>query len=52
MTIASATDPSPDAAGIVTGFRYAIAAASLLGVLGVLVALRIKEAPKAYGNFP
>ena len=52
MTIAAATDPAPDAAGVVTGFRYAIAGAALLGVLGVLVALRIKEPPKTYGNFP
>jgi len=52
LTIAAATDPAPDAAGVVTGFRYAIAAAALLGVLGVLVALRIKEPPKSYGNFP
>ncbi len=52
LTIAAATDPAPDAAGVVTGFRYAIAAAALLGVLGVLVALRIKEPPKTYGNFP
>src|SRR5256884_223627 len=52
LTIAAATDPAPDAAGVVTGFRYAIAAAALLGVPGVLVALRIKEPPKSYGNFP
>jgi len=52
LTIAAATDPAPDAAGVVTGFRYAIAAAALLGVFGVLVALRIKEPPKTYGNFP
>ncbi len=52
LTVAGATDPAPDAAGVVTGFRYAIAAAALLGVLGVFVALRVKEPPKAYGNFP
>ena len=51
LTVASATDPAPTgaagaaaaAAGVVRGFQFAIATAALLGVLGVFVALRIKE---------
>src|SRR3989442_14134589 len=60
LTIATTTDPGPtgaagpavSAAGVVTGFRYAIAAAAFLGVLGVFVAIRVKENRRAYGNFP
>jgi len=39
-----AADPSASAAGVVAGFRYALVAAALLGVLGVIIALRIKQA--------
>lgn len=53
LTIATAmdptpitTDPSAAAAGVVIGFQYALLAAAILGLLGVFVALRIKEAPK------
>ena len=51
LTVAGATDPQPVAdvvstAGLVRGFQFAIATAALLGVLGVLIALRIKEPPK------
>jgi EmrB/QacA subfamily drug resistance transporter len=60
LTIAGATDPAPTgatgptavAAGVVTGFQYAIATAALLGVLGVVIALRIREPQRTYGNFP
>ncbi len=51
LTVAGATDPVPTgpasaaaaAAGVVRGFHFAIATAALLGVLGLFVALRIKE---------
>jgi len=51
LTVAGATDPQPVAdvvstAGLVRGFQFAIATAALLGVLGVLIAIRIKEPPK------
>ena len=51
LTVAGATDPQPVAdvvsvAGLVRGFQFAIATAALLGVLGVLIALRVKEPPK------
>ncbi len=51
LTVAGATDPQPvadvvSAAGLVRGFQFAIATAALLGVLGVVIALRIKEPPK------
>ena len=39
-----AADPSASAAGVVAGFRYALVAAALLGVLGVIIALRIRQA--------
>jgi EmrB/QacA subfamily drug resistance transporter len=49
LTVAGVFDPpatgsaSGVAAGIVTGFQYALAAAALLGVLGILIAIRIKD---------
>jgi len=54
LTIATAFDPVPigaagpaaSADGVVAGFRYALVAAALLGVLGFIIALRIKQ-PKA-----
>jgi MFS family permease len=55
LTVAGATDPQPvagavSAAGVVRGFQFAIAAAALLGVLGVLIAMRIKE-PSKWQNY-
>ena len=42
-----ASDPSASVAGaIVLGFRYALLAAAVLGIVGVLVALRLKEPEK------
>ena len=59
LTIATAFDPVPiggvgpaaSADGVVAGFRYALVAAALLGVLGLIIALRIKQpkAPKGPG---
>jgi EmrB/QacA subfamily drug resistance transporter len=51
LTVAGATDPAPSstagpsasAAAVVGGFQWAIGVAALLGVLGVFVALRVKE---------
>ena len=42
-----AVDPSASAAAsIVLGFRYALFSAAILGALGVLVALRMKDPPR------
>ncbi len=51
LTVAGATDPAPvgaanavaAAAGLVTGFRYALITAALLGLLGFIIALRLKD---------
>jgi len=47
LTVAGAFDPpsagTPSAAGIVAGFQVAIVTASLIGVLGFLIALRLKD---------
>ncbi len=52
LTVAGATDPAPvgaanvaaaTAAGLVTGFRYALITAALLGLLGFIIALRLKD---------
>jgi hypothetical protein len=49
LTVAGATDPAPAgaanaaAAGLVTGFQYALFAAVLLSLLGFVIALRIKD---------
>ena len=53
LTVAGLTDPAPSAgqaaaAGIVTGFQYAIGVATLLGVLAIFVATRIKEPPNSH----
>ena len=56
LTIAGAFDPtaaagsadSSIAAGVVAGFRYALFAGALLGIIGFLLALRIRE-PKTSG---
>jgi len=55
LTVAGATDPKPvadvaSAAGLVRGFQFAIGTAALLGVLGVLIALRVKE-PSKWQNY-
>ncbi len=60
LTVAGATDPAPTgaantaaaaaAAGLVTGFQYALITAALLGFLGFLIALRIKEPKPWAGN--
>ncbi|HVH14386.1 MAG TPA: hypothetical protein VNA15_01535 [Candidatus Angelobacter sp.] len=43
LTVAGAFDPPPSAAGIVAGFQVSIVTASLIGVLGFLMALRLKD---------
>ena len=51
LTVAGAFDPPPAggasasaaAAGVVVGFQYALFAATLLGLLGFVIALRIKD---------
>src|SRR2546427_2872046 len=56
LTVAGAFDPtaaagsadSSIAAGVVAGFRYALFAGALLGIIGFLLALRIRE-PKTSG---
>ena len=56
LTIAGALDPtaaagsadSSIAAGVVAGFRYALFAGALLGIIGFLLAFRIRE-PKTSG---
>jgi hypothetical protein len=50
LPIATAADPAPDAAGFVTGFKYALLAAVLISLLGVFVALRIRDAPRNWGS--
>ena len=60
LTIATVMDPAPveiadttaTAAGVVTGFRYALLTAALLGALGVLIAARIRDAPRNYAPPP
>ena len=61
LTIAGATssgaigasDPTASAAAaIVLGFRYALFASAILGISGVLVALKIKEPPKNVQEAP
>lgn len=59
LTIASATgsgavglsNPSASvAAAVVLGFRYALFASAILGTLGVIVALKIKEPPRFFAR--
>ncbi len=58
LSIAGAFDPLPAgpptmlavAEGVVAGFRVALAAGALLGVLGFLLALRIKDAKPQWGQ--
>jgi EmrB/QacA subfamily drug resistance transporter len=57
LTVAGAFDPpsagAPSAAGIVAGFQVAIVTASLIAVLGFLIALRLKDVkpPWASGSW-
>lgn len=57
LTVAGAFDPPssgvPSAAGIVAGFQVAVITASLIGVLGFLIALRLKDVkpPWASGDW-
>ncbi len=58
LTVAAAFDPLPSglpaaaaqAAGLVAGFRVALIAGALLGVLGFLIALRLKDVKPQWGN--
>jgi MFS family permease len=52
LTIASLTDPQPiggsqlaSAIAAVTGFQYAFLASAIMGLVGILIALRIKNPP-------
>jgi hypothetical protein len=48
--VAGAFDPPSSAAGIVAGFQVAVIAASLIGVLGFLIALRLKDVKPAWAS--
>jgi EmrB/QacA subfamily drug resistance transporter len=54
LTVAGAFDPpsagAPSAAGIVAGFRVAIVTASLIAVLGFLIALRLKDVKPSWAS--
>jgi len=60
LSVATALDPEPigavgpsaSAAAVVVGFRYAFLAATILGLLGLVIALRIKQgkAPTSYSQ--
>ncbi len=50
LTVAGAFDPPSSAAGIVAGFQVAVIAASLIGVLGFLIALRLKDVKPAWAS--
>jgi hypothetical protein len=60
LTIAGAFDPPAAAgvtgaaatAGVVAGFQVALLAGALLGVLGFLLALRVKDAAPSWGQTP
>ena len=43
LTVAGVFDPPSSAAGIVAGFQVAVITASLIGVLGFLIALKLKD---------
>ncbi len=50
LTVAGAFDPSPaGAAGVVAGFQVAMIAAALIGALGFLIALRLKDVKPTWG---
>lgn len=55
LTVAGAFDPppsagAPSAAGIVAGFQVAVVAASLIGVLGFVIALRLRDVKPAWAT--
>ena len=50
LTVAAAFDPPSSAAGIVAGFQVAVLTASLIGVLGFLIALRLKDVKPAWAS--
>ncbi|MBO0888653.1 MFS transporter, partial [Candidatus Bathyarchaeota archaeon] len=50
LTVAGAFDPPSSAAGIVAGFQVAILAASLIGVLGFLIATRLKDVKPSWAS--
>ena len=50
LTVGSAFDPPSTAAGVVAGFQVAMLAATLLGVLGFVLALRLKDVKPQWGN--
>src|SRR6266699_1798674 len=50
LTVAGAFDPPSSAAGIVAWFQVAVVAASLIGVLGFLIALRLKDVKPAWAS--
>ncbi len=50
LTVAGAFDPPQTAAGIVAGFQVAMVAAALLGALGFVIALRLKDAKPQWGT--
>jgi len=50
LTVGSAFDPPSSAAGVVAGFQVAMVAASLLGVLGFIIALRLRDVKPQWGN--
>ncbi len=49
LTVAGAFDPPSTAAGVVAGFQVAMVAASLLGILGFVIALRLKDVKPQWG---
>ena len=52
LTVAGAFDPptASSAAGLVTGFQYALAAGSLLGLLGLAIAFKVKDVEPDWKN--
>ena len=50
LTIANTFDPPTSAAGIVAGFQVALFAGVLLGVLGFLIALMLKDVKPQWGS--
>ena len=50
LTVANAFDPPSNAAGIVAGFQVALVAGALLGVLGLLLTLLLKDVKPSWGH--
>jgi len=50
LTVAGAFDPPSSTAGIVAGFQVAVVAASLIAVLGFLMALRLKDVKPSWAS--